>query len=523
MTSREFCLELVEMIEKGKIKSKRELNRWKQRLAKKHSLNELPTNPDILKCARRKSPALVKILGKKPVKTLSGIAVIAIMTSPHSCPGECVYCPSSMVEEETPKSYTGREPAAMRALRYRFDPALQVESRLEQLEQTAHSTEKVELIVMGGTFLSQGKEFRDDFMRRAINAVSGAKARTLAGAKKKAESSKKRITGITFETRPDYCSEEQVKEMLLLGGTRCELGVQVLSDAVYKKIKRNHSVKDVASATRSLKDAGFKVAYHIMPGLPGSSPGTDLDSFKEMFFNADFKPDMLKLYPCLVIKGTPLYKKFKRGAFSPLSTEQAIELISSMKRIVPPWVRIMRVQRDIPAQLIEGGVKKSNLRQLVLKRLEERKEKCNCIRCREAGLLERKGIHAPQKKARLFLDEYSASNGTELFISLENRNRNALFGFCRFRVPESSYIKEIGRANAVVRELRVFGKALPLHEREHSALQHKGIGQRLMLEAERLSREFGKRGVIVISGLGVKEYYRNIGYRSRGEYLYKKL
>ncbi len=523
MTLRDFSLELMRLIERGTIKNKTQLNKFKQVLAKKHSLKNLPTNPDILAFAEKKTSKLTKLLGKKPVKTLSGIAVVAIMTSPHKCPGSCIYCPGSLVGEKTPQSYTGREPAAMRALHSKFDPAKQVASRLLQLQQTGHSIEKVELIIMGGTFLSQKKSFQEKFIIRAINAVTQSKARTLAGAKKSAEKAKRRITGITFETRPDYCSNADVKRMLSFGGTRCELGVQVLNNDVYRRINRNHSVSDVAIATKNLKDAGFKVTYHFMPGLPGSSPEKDMESFKTAFFDERFKPDMVKLYPCLVIKDTPLFNEFKQGRFTPLSTSEAVELIASMKQIVPPWVRIMRVQRDIPAALIEGGVKKSNLRQLVLKELERRNQKCNCIRCREAGLLSQTKKLSP-KKARFFIDEYNASNGVELFISLESSKRRELFGFCRLRIPEKSFIKEISNKNAIVRELRVFGRSLPLHERSKDSMQHLGFGARLLSKAEEIaSNSFEKRGIVVVSGIGVREYYKNLGYRPLQEYLYKKL
>jgi len=521
MSLRDFSLEIIGLIEKGKIRDKAGLNKWKQVIAKKHSLHQLPTNPDILSFVPKRTQKLVELLGKKPSRTLSGIAVAAIMTAPHKCPGECIYCPNSLVGERTPKSYTGREPATMRALRSGFDPAVQVNSRLSQLEQTGHSTEKVELIVMGGTFLSQKKSFQEGFITKAINAVAESRARSLKGAKKKAETSRRRITGITFETRPDYCSKMQVKRMLYYGGTRCELGVQILDDAVYKKIRRKHSVADVANATQNLKDAGFKVAYHFMPGLPGSTEKKDFELFEKAFLDQRFKPDMVKLYPCLVIKGTALYKKFKRGEFKPLSTGRAAELIASMKKIVPPWTRIMRVQRDIPAQLIEAGVKKGNLRQLAIEELSERGEKCNCIRCREAGLNAEK---AGKKKARLFIDEYRASNGLELFISLESPGRKTLYGFCRLRIPEKSFIKEISGNNAIVRELRVFGKALPLHIRESESAQHRGLGSKLLSKAEELASDcFDKKGLAVISGLGVREYYRNHGYSNLGEYLYKKL
>lgn len=526
MPFKEFSLEILELIEKGVISNKRGLNKWKGKLAKKHSLDSIPANPDILCSFPRVSRKALEILCKKPVRSLSGITVVAAMVPPHKCPGECIYCPSSLVEQKTPKSYTGREPATMRAIQSNFDAGLQVKERLRQLRESGHSLSKVEFIVMGGTLFSQGKKFQEEFVLSALNAFTGKKARSIERAKLYAEKSETRITGITFETRPDYCSKKHVDRMLYYGGTRCELGVQILNNRVYEKVKRGHTVSDVKNATRNLKDAGFKVLYHTMPGLPYASFQDDLNSFKKIFFSEPFKPDMLKIYPCLVVKGTKLYKEFLKGNFRPMDEKKAVKLISKIKNIVPPWVRIMRIQRDIPSQLIEGGVKKSNLRQLVERELKKKKKKCNCIRCREAALKEYKqGLNFQLEKARLFLDEYRASNGTELFISLEARNRNALFGYCRLRIPDNSYRKEIGSNGVIVRELRVFGEPLSLEKREKDALQHKGIGAKLFTEAERIAREvFDKKKLVVIAGLGVREYYRKkFGCRNDGYYVSKTI
>jgi len=526
MSLKKFSREILGLIKEGTINDKRGLNCWKARLAKKHSLKGMPTNPDILCCAGRVSQKAHALLCKKPVRSLSGIVVVAAMVPPHNCPGKCTYCPSSLVEEKTPKSYTGREPAAMRALQADFDPGRQVRERIRQLTETGHAVSKAEFIVMGGTLFSQPKKFRSEFMLSALNAFTGRNARSLESAKLYAETSPTRITGITFETRPDYCSKKTVNSMLSFGGTRCELGVQILNDRVYKKVKRGHSVADVKAATRNLKDAGFKVLYHAMPGLPGASMKDDLDSFEKMLYSAEFRPDMLKVYPCLVVKGTKLYGEFKKGNYEPLSTEKAARLVAKVKEMVPPWVRVMRVQRDIPSQLIEAGVKKSNLRQLAEKELEKKHGKCKCIRCREAALKQyTEGIDLDAGSARLFVDEYSASNGIELFLSLEDRKREALFGYCRLRVPQDSYRKEIGSKAAILRELRVFGEPLLLGKRKKSALQHQGLGARLFGEAERISGNvFGRKKLVVIAGLGAREYYRKkFGCRNRGPFVSKKI
>jgi elongator complex protein 3 len=526
MTLEQYCKEIIRLIESGKIKDKQQLNAYKAKLAARYALTKMPTNPTIMRFAKRRSQRVLKLLAKKPVRSLSGINVVAIMAKPYPCPGKCIYCPSSQVNVPTPKSYTGREPATMRALQAGFDPKKQIRDRIRQLTETGHKANKIELIVMGGTFLATPLNYQKNFVRNAIDAITGCSSKTLAEAKLKAETAKRRIIGITFETRPDYCKKEHVNRMLAFGGTRCELGVQILNDTVYKKISRGHSVADVVRATKLLKDAGFKVCYHCMPGLPYTRIEDDLESFKRMFFSEEFRPDNIKIYPCLVLKGTKLYEEYIKGNYEPLDTKKAVQLIAKVKQFVPPWVRIMRVQRDIPAKLIDAGVKKSNLRQLVHSYMKKRGQECNCIRCREAALKEAKeGIAYKLSDARLFIDEYKASGGTELFLSLEDKERKHLFAYCRLRIPEHSFRREISDKNAIVRELRVLGEPLLLGEHSKEALQHKGMGAKLLTKAEYIAKEvFDKKGMVVIAGIGVREYYRKkFGYVNKGPYVYKKL
>jgi len=497
MSLKEFSLELVELIEGGRISNRRELNNWKARLSKKYSLDSMPSNPDILAFVPVKTEKIHSLLCKKPVRSMSGITVVAAMVPPHDCPGECIYCPSSLVDSDTPKSYTGREPAAMRGLQANFDAGIQVRERLRQLQESGHSISKVEFIVMGGTLFSQKKQFREKFMLSALNAFTEKKAKSIERARVYAEKSDTRVTGITFETRPDYCSKRDISSMLSYGGTRCELGVQLLNDSVYKKIKRGHTVKDVIDATDNLRDAGFKILYHAMPGLPFASEEDDLESFRLMFEDPRFKPDMLKIYPCLVIKGTELFKKYSQGNYTPLNEKKAIKLISKVKSSLPYWTRVMRIQRDIPAHSIEAGITKSNLRQLVELNMESKGDSCSCIRCREATLGKYlKGKTLFPEKAKLFVEEYEAGKGYEFFISLEDAKRDVLFGYCRLRIPEKSWRKEISSSAGLVRELRVFGEPLLVGKRKDSALQHKGFGAKLFGEAEIISRiTIGKNSV----------------------------
>ena len=522
---RSLSKEIIQLIEKGEINDKDSLNQYKAKLAKKYSIDDVPSNPDILSFAAKRTKRVLKLLGLKPTRTLSGIAVVAVMTTPHKCPGECIYCPSTMVEESLPKSYTGREPAAMRALKSDFDPVKQVSSRLRQLHETGHSTEKVELVVMGGTFLSQPASFQKKFILSCINAITEKKSKTLAEAKDNALQSRRRITGITFETRPDFCKENEINNMLFLGGTRCELGVQTIYDRVYKRVNRNHTVKDVVDATQLLKDSAFKVTYHFMPGLPGSSPKKDESALRQIFSNQKFKPDSIKLYPCLVMPGTPLFKQWKQGKFSPMTEQQAVELALKLKQFVPHWTRIMRIQRDIPSTIVAAGVKRTNLRQVVQQQAEKLGIKCNCIRCREAGLQSRNQDEKYSlEKARLFVEQYDASNGVEKFLSFEDPKREHLFAFLRLRIPHKPFRKEIERETALVRELRVFGRAIPLHSNDSDEIQHTGIGKMLLQEAEVISlNEFSAKKLLVISALGTKPYYFSLGFKKDGFFVSKAL
>ena len=512
--------EILLHIENGEITGKKQLNAAKAMLCKEFGLEKIPTNPDILAFAGQPSRRVKQLLKAKPVRSKSGITVVAVMAAPGDCPGECIYCPSSLLDGvETPKSYTGKEPATMRALSQEFSPKKQAANRLQQLKEAGHATNKVELIVMGGTFLAKPTPYQREFMIKCINAVAGSRAKTLTSAKKAAETSKRRITGITFETRPDYCAEKHVNRMLEFGGTRCELGVQAPSDAVYDRIQRGHCVQDVVKATALLKDSAFKVCYHYMPGLPGIDAEQDLRLFKGLFSRPEFKPDMLKIYPTLVIRETKLYELWKKGEYTALDSGRAAKLVAEMKALVPRWSRIMRVQRDIPSQLIEAGVKKSNLRQLALQELENSGGKCKCIRCREAGLKEELLGAEP----KLFSEKYNASNGKEFFISFEDKCRETLFAFLRMRLPYAPFREEIDENAALVRELRVLGEALQFGERVNGEPQHSGLGRKLLKKSEEIAGKEGMEKILVLSGLGVKEYYRKLGFKDDGAYVSKTL
>ncbi len=468
---------------------------------------------------------------KKPVRMISGVTVVAVMANPYPCPhGKCIYCPGG-VDVGTPQSYLRDSPAVMRALQYNFDPYEQVRGRLLQYKAMGHKPSKVELIVMGGTFPAMPRSYQEWFIANALEAMNRfprkkAGEPSLEKAQIKNEHAKIRCIGLTLETRPDWSKEEHVDWFLHLGATRIELGVQSIYDDILTFVKRGHTVKDTVEATRILKDAGYKVAYHIMPGLPGSDPDKDLEMIREIFENPDFRPDMLKIYPTLVIPGTTLFNLWKKGVYRSYDQETWIELIAKIKTLVPKYVRIMRVQRDLPLYHIVDGPRIGNLRQVVKEYMAKKGLKCRCIRCREVGHYFLKTGFKPSGRLKMEKLIYEASMGTEIFLSFID-NADLIYGFLRLRIPsENAHRWEVDEKTAIVRELHVYGPQIPVGERNSEFWQHRGLGKKLLLEAEKIAREeFDKKKMLIISGVGAREYYRRLGYRRhrRSFYMVKKL
>jgi len=529
LMSRDAYRDIIQRLMEIPRPTKRDLDSVKMKTAAKHGLGKVPSNSEIIQHLKpEESTKLLPLLRRKSVRTISGVTVVAVMTKPSPCPKEepCAYCPGGPTEG-VPQSYTGHEPAALRGAQNSYNPYAQVRTRIEQLEAIGHKVDKVELIIMGGTFPSTPPEYQEDFVKQCLDAITESTSQSLDEAKKVAETSRIRNVGITVETRPDWAKEEHVDRMLSMGVTRVEVGVQNIYDDIYATVNRGHRVQDVVEATRIMKDAGLKMVYHLMPGLPGSSFERDLKGFREIFTSSQFKPDMIKIYPCLVIKGTKVYRWWKNGEFRPYTTDEAAQLIAEVKKFVPPWVRIMRVQRDIPANLIEAGVKLSNLRQIALEKLEAEGMRCRCIRCREVGhrWLKDKVKPDPDKiEIRTATEE--ASGGKELFISAEDPVNDVLVGYVRLRVPSAMASRpEIAtEKTAIVRELRVYGPLVPVGKHLARAWQHKGYGGVLLSEAERAAMDdYNRTKMVITSALGTKEYYKRFGYGYDGPYVSKQL
>jgi elongator complex protein 3 len=529
LSANEALREIIEILMRIPSPRNNDVNRVKMQVSAKHQLVEIPSNSEIICLLRAEERRkLLPILRRKVARTISGITVIAVMTKPYPCPQPkpCAYCPGGP-PFGVPQSYTGFEPAAMRGLQNKFDPYLQVISRIEQLKAIGHAVDKIELIVMGGTFPATPLDYQMWFIQRCLDAIASKESANLEEAKKNAEKSKIRNVGITVETRPDWAKETHVDQMLGIGVTRVELGVQNPNDEIYRLVGRAHTVQDVIEATRIMKDAGLKVVYHLMPGMPSSNQEKDLEAFKKIFTNPNFKPDMIKIYPCLVLKDTKAYEWYCEGMYKPYATEEAANFIVEVKKIIPPWMRIMRVQRDIPAQLIVAGVNRSNLRQLVQQRLKEQGVRCRCIRCREVGhRMVVDNVKPDTDKVKILTTKYVASEGEEIFISAEDPEKDVLIGYLRLRIPsEKAHRREIrAKPCSMVRELHVYGPLVPVGKHLAKAWQHKGYGGILLAEAERISKEdYNFKKILVISALGTKEYYMRFGYQYDGVYMSKML
>lgn len=490
-----------------------------KQVSAKYALPSLPKNSDILDHTNALSYQRVrKLLLVKPTKTASGVAVIAVMPKPYACPhGKCTFCPGG-VEVNTPNSYTGTEPSTQNAIANAYDPYEQIRSKMQHLHGNGHDVSKVEIVVVGGTFLFMPIEYQYNFVKSCYDALNGFKSSTLEEAKKCNEKADARNVGFTIETKPDYCKREHVDLMLDYGATRVEIGVQALNDEVYRATNRGHTLNDVIESFQIARDAGYKIVAHMMPGLPNSSPERDVEDFKRLFTDPSFKPDMLKIYPTLVVENTGLYAMCKQGRYKAYTDEDLINVIVEAKKMIPKWVRVMRVQREIASSDIIAGPRSGNLRQIVLQRLKSQGLKCKCIRCREVGLQKNKDDY----DVELCREEYAASDGSEIFLSYEDRDKDVLFGFVRMRKPSINAHRPEVKNCCIVRELHVYGQALRLGVRDSTSWQHRGYGAMLMQEGERIAlEELDVKKMLVISAVGTREYYRKLGYRQEGPYMSK--
>jgi elongator complex protein 3 len=517
-----------------------------------YKLETMPRTVDIISCIPNEYQSLISQLKAKPVRTASGVAVVAVMAKPHRCPhialtgNICVYCPGgpdSSFEYST-QSYTGYEPTSMRAIRARYDPYDQARDRLKQLKNLGHSTDKVEYIIMGGTFMSLPDSYKDKFIMRLHDALSGHTSSTIEEAILASEHSKQKCVGITIETRPDYCVRPHLNKMLSYGCTRIEIGVQSVYEDVARDTNRGHSVQSVCDCFCLSKDAGYKIVAHMMPNLPNVDKKRDLAQFREYFDNPKFRSDGLKIYPTLVIRDTGLYELWKNDKYRNYSPDELVDFLAQILAYVPPWTRIYRVQRDIPMTLVSSGVEHGNVRELALARMKDYKTRCRDVRTREVGI---KGIHenVSPDEVELVRRDYVANEGWETFLSYEDIKQDILIGLCRLRkCAQNTFRKELKNTNEVVlqedslevhsgvnnenasiiRELHVYGNAVQVEQKNSQRFQHKGYGALLIREAEIIAKnEHGSSKLAIISGVGTRHYYAKFGYHLEGPYMVKYL
>jgi len=544
-------LKIIEFLIKQKPNTKKKLSRAKHKIARGFDIGML-NNRKILKTYRallknnkiKRQAWLEKVLIKRRVRTLSGVAPVAVATKPYPCPGKCIYCPNI---DKMPKSYLPNQPAAARALGFKFNPYNQVQGRLKMFYDNGHCPEKVDLRILGGTWSAYPHDYQKWFIKecfRGLNQFSKQKAinnnqqsnireknnhYSMLYVQHNNETAKHRCVGLSIETRPDCINPAEIKRLRHYGITKVELGVQHINDKILKKIKRGHTVKQTIQATKLLKNAGFKICYHIMPNLPGSTPKKDLAVLKKLFKDQRFQPDQLKIYPCTVLKKTPLYKWYKQGKYQPYDEKTLIDLLAKIKKTIPPYVRIERIYRDVPSGNIIGGSRHTNIRQMVQKYMRKKDWKCKCIRCREIGIKYKKQnakCKIKMQNLKLSKTKYNASDETEHFISFVNSNQKILYAFIRLRLPAKNNPDQPKplRDCAIIRELHTYGPLAPLNLKSKlqdlKFTQHKGLGTKLLKQAEKTACTCGYSKIAVISAVGVREYYRKFGYRLENQFGY---
>jgi elongator complex protein 3 len=487
---------------------------------------------------------VLRRLQMKPVRTASGVAPVTVLTEPAGCPGRCIFCPDAA---GMPKSYLPDEPGARRAAQCGFDPYLQVRTRLETFEAMGHAADKVELLILGGTWSAYSRKYREWFVTRCLDAMNEegvARSETghseapespchpvtlsphhlvtLSQAQARNETAPHRNVGLVIETRPDWVTPDEVVHLRRLGVTKVQLGVQSLDDRILALNQRGHDVAAVRRAVGLLRAAGFKLHLHWMPNLHGATPESDRADFARLWSDPGLRPDELKIYPCSIIAGTELYRIWQAGGYRPYTDAELVDLVADCKATIPPYCRVNRVFRDIPADDIVAGVKSSNLRQLAHARMAERGQVCRCIRCREV-----RGQEVGEAGLRLVVHSYETAGGQEQFLSYETAD-GRLAGFLRLSLPTRDETFEVSQTAkvwaaipeiagaAMIREVHVYGPALEIGAESAGEAQHLGLGRRLIAEAKARAAAAGFNRLGVISAIGTRRYYERLGF-ARGE------
>lgn len=456
---------------------------------------------------------MVRRLRVKPTRTISGVAPVAVLTEPHPCPGECIFCPEPL---GMPKSYLPDEPGAMRAAAHEFDPYDQTASRIGALRQIGHSVDKIELLILGGSWSAYPDDYQEWFVRRCLDAMNRVDADSLEEAQRLNEEAECRNVGLVIETRPDLITPSEIRRLRRLGATKVQLGVQSLHDDLLALNRRGHTAVDTHRAMRLLRLGGFKIVAHWMPNLLGATPESDLEDFRRLWDPA-MRPDELKIYPTALLRDTELYERWRRGEFRPYDEETMVELLSRCKRLIPPYCRVNRLMRDIPAPNIVAGVTKSNLRQIVQRRMAREGMTCRCIRCREV-----RGEPIDADDICLRRTIYETDGTRELFLEWVVPG-GELAGFLRLSLPQLEPPIDELQGCAMIREVHIYGPAVGLGDEVESAPQHTGLGSQLIEEAKQMARQDGYNRLAVIAAVGTRPYYRERGFESRNLYMIASL
>jgi elongator complex protein 3 len=458
------------------------------------------------------SQEVVTALQKKPTRSQAGVTVVTVLTKPYPCPGKCIFCPTDV---RMPKSYLHDEPGAMRAERHAFDPYAQTAARMAALENIGHPADKIELLILGGTWSSYPRNYQEWFVKRCLDAMNGVESATLAQAQARNARGRRRNVGLVVETRPDHVDEDELRWFRTLGVTKVQIGIQSLDDRILALNRRGETVQDVRNAVRLLRLAGFKIHVHWMPNLLGATPESDVEDFGRLWSDFALRPDELKIYPCMLLPNAELYDYWQRGEYHPYSDEEILDVLVACKTQVPRYVRINRIVRDIPTTNVVAGISKANLRQIAQQRMARQGLHCCCIRCRE---IRRQTIDAGDLSLRV--DSYETDATTEYFLSFE-RDDERIAGFLRLSHPRRDKPHAFPELDgqAMIREVHVYGPAVPIGEESQGEAQHVGLGTQLVQKAVEMSREAGYSGIAVISAIGTQEYYARHGFGVEGLYM----
>lgn len=457
-------------------------------------------------------PDLRAHLQMKPMRTQSGVSIVTVLTKPYPCPGQCIFCPT---DARMPKSYLHDEPGAQRAERHGFDPFEQTASRLRALEKIGHPTEKIELLILGGTWSSYRRDYQEWFVKRCFDAMNGFEAANLAEAQAANARGRRRNVGLVVETRQDHVDAAELRWFRRLGVTKVQVGIQSLDERVLALNKRGHDVQSTRDAFRLLRLAGFKIHGHWMANLLGATTASDIADFERLWSDPAIRPDELKIYPCMLVPNAELHDYWLRGEYTPYTEEEVVDVLVACKMQVPPYVRLSRVVRDFPTNNVVAGNKKANLRQVAQERLRERGTPCRCIRCRE---VRRDAVCIGDLELRDLV--YDTDATTEHFLSFET-SQDRLAGFLRLSLPDPAIDHPFSElaGHAMIREVHVYGPALNLGDDSHGEAQHIGLGTKLIERARRIARHAGYRRIAVISAIGTQEYYARLGFQPEGLYM----